>query len=285
MLISVLGLGAMGAAFAGRALDAGHSVTVWNRSPGRAAALVEAGATVAGTVSEAAAGAEVVLAVVADDAAVRSVALGPDGALAALGDGAVFSNVSTVAPATARELAAAGPADRVLDSPVMGSPAAISGGHGRFLVGGAAATVERLAPLWTTLGAGYVHCGPSGSGATVKVAQNLMLVTGVTAMAEAITLARGQGVDDELLRRVFSDSLVVSPAMALRLGSVLDPEHPGWFSPALARKDVRLAATLEAEAGAGPGLATATDALLSRVVDGDTDWSDFSAVIEGLKGA
>jgi 3-hydroxyisobutyrate dehydrogenase-like beta-hydroxyacid dehydrogenase len=282
MRVTVLGLGSMGRAFASRAMQQGHDVTAWNRTPGRAAELVAAGLTVAPAVADAVAGADVVLVVLADDTAVTEVCLGPDGALAALGDGAVLANVSTVSPATARRLADAGPAGWVLDSTVMGAPTAIAGGQGRFLIGGPADVVDRLEPLWHDLGAGYTYCGPTGSGATMKLVSNLLLITGVAALAEAIATARKHGLDDELLRTVVASSFVVSDAAKIRLDAVLDSNHPGWFTPALALKDVRLAVGLAEQAGLGVRLGPATEQLLTKVIDSGAEWADFAAVIEAL---
>lgn len=270
----------MGRAFASLALERGHEVTVWNRSPGKAADMVSRGAIEVSSVPEAVARAEATLVVVADDAAVRNVCL-TDGALAALADGAVLINVSTVSPELARELAAAGPADSVLDAPVMGSPSAIASAGGRFMIGGAADVVHRLAPLWGDLGAGYTHCGPSGSGAVLKLVSNLQLVIGVAALAEAIATAREHGIEDGLLREIFADSPVTSPATRVRLDMLLDAEHPGWFPPELARKDVRLAMKLAEEKGVSVRLGPAAENLLTAVIS-DRAWPDFSAVIEAL---
>ena len=108
--IAIVGTGNMGEAFASRALDKGHHVTVWNRTPDRCDPLVAAGARQAASPGEAAAGADAVLVVLADDAAVLAVCLGVEGVLASLDPSAVFANVSTVAPSTIRRLADAGPA-------------------------------------------------------------------------------------------------------------------------------------------------------------------------------
>lgn len=272
----------MGRAFANRAIGSGHQVTVWNRTPGRAADVVSAGAVEASSLQAAAEGAEVVLVVVADDEAARQVCEGPDGVLAFLGPEAVLANVSTVSPATARHLASVGPDGRVLDTPVMGSPDLIAAGFGRFFIGGPAEAVGRTASLWEGIGSGYVHCGPTGAGATVKLISNLWLITGVTALAEGLAIARHHGIGDHLLRSVVRDSMVVSPASQARLDNVLDPKHPGWFTPALARKDVRLAVALAEEAGVGAQIGPATEALLTRVIDGGQEWQDFAAVIEAL---
>jgi 3-hydroxyisobutyrate dehydrogenase-like beta-hydroxyacid dehydrogenase len=282
MRITILGMGNMGRAFAARAVDTGHRTTVWNRTPGRAAALVTRGAVEADSPATAVAGADAVLVVLADDAAVLEVCLGDDGALASLGPEAVFANISTVSPETARRLAAGGPEGRVLDAPVMGSPEMIAGGAGRFLIGGPSPAVAAVEPLWRDLGSGYTHCGPAGTGATMKILANSLLITGVAALAEAIATARGQGISDELVRTLLADSPVISPATNLRFESLLDATHPGWFSPALARKDLRLAIDLAEETGVGVRLGPAAAALLTTVIDAGNEWPDFAAVIEAL---
>ena len=282
MRIAVLGMGNMGKAFATRALERAHLVTVWNRSAGRATDLVAKGAVEAESPEAAVIGSDVVVVVLADDAAVLEVCLGDDGALASLGPTAVLANISTVSPDTVRRLAEAGPEGRVLDSPVMGSPSLIAAGMGSFLIGGSSSAVEMLDSLWSDLGAGYTYCGPVGTGATMKLVSNLLLITGVTALAEGIVTARKNGISDELLKGVLADSFVVSAASKVRLESLFDNSHPGWFSPSLARKDVRLAVDLAEQAGVELRVGPATDALLTSVIDAGVQWPDFAAVIEAL---
>jgi 3-hydroxyisobutyrate dehydrogenase-like beta-hydroxyacid dehydrogenase len=282
MRITILGMGNMGRAFAARAIETGHQTTVWNRTPGRVDALVASGAVEVNTATAAVAGAEAVLVVLADDAAVLDVCLGDDGVLASLGPNAVFVNVSTVSPRTSRRLAELGPEGRVLDAPVMGSPQMIVGGLGRFLIGGPAQAIAAVDPMWNDLGSGYTHCGPVGTGATMKILSNSLLITGVVSLAEAIATAREHGIPDEFLRTLLADSPVVSLASSLRLDSVLDATHPGWFSPTLARKDLRLAIDLADETRVGVRIGPAAESLLSRVIDAGGDWPDFAAVIEVL---
>ena len=271
----------MGRAFATRALERGHHVTVWNRSPGRAEAVVARGAVEA-TLERAVGDADVVLLVLSDDNAVLEVCEGDGGVLASLGSSTVLANVSTVSPDTVRHLAAVGPADRVLDAPVMGAPENVAAGQCRFLLGGPLPTITSCDPLWTDLGTGYTHCGPVGMAAIMKLISNLLLITGVASLAEAIATARSQGISDELLQNVFGGSPVISPTSAIRLGSVIDSGHPGWFSPILARKDVRLAVGLAQQAGLPVRIGPAADALLTTVVESGEEWPDFSAVIEAL---
>src|SRR6516162_3277309 len=279
MRITILGMGNMGRAFAARAIETGHQTTVWNRTPGRVAALVASGAAEVDTATTAVAGADAVLVVLADDAAVLDVCLGAAGVLASLEADAVFANVSTVSPETSRRLAQLGPDGRVLDAPVMGSPQMIAGGLGRFLIGGPTEAIAAIKPLWNDLGSGYTHCGATGTGATMKILANSLLITGVASLAEAIATAREQAIPDELLRTLFADSPVLSLASKLRLDSLLDATHPGWFSPALARKDLRLAMDLAEETGVGVRVGPAAEALLTTVIDSGGDWPDFAAVI------
>ena len=273
----------MGEAFASRALEKGHHVVVWNRTPDRCGPVVAAGAHQAASPGEAAAEADAVLVVLADDAAVLDVCLGTTGVLASLEPSAVFANISTVAPSTVRRLADAGPADRVLDSPVMGSPEMIAAGFGSFLIGGSLSAIAAVEPLWTDLGSGYTHCGPSGSGATMKIVQNMLLITGVAALAEGIATARENGLPEELIRNVMADSGVVSAASKVRLASLLDDAHPGWFSPVLARKDIRLAIDLASQVGIPARCGPAAESLLTTVIDEGKAWPDFAAVIEAFE--
>ncbi len=275
-------MGNMGHAFAARALEMGHQVTVWNRTANRAADLVSGGAVEIHSPKEAVADSDVVLMVLADDDAVLSVCLGEDGILSSLPLGAIMAIVSTVSPDTVRRVAEVAPKGAVLDAPVMGSPSMIAAGMGSFLIGGPSPSVTSLDALWTDLGAGYKYCGPVGSGATMKLVSNLLLITGVAALAEAIATARHHGISDDLLNSLFAESFVVSPASKIRLESLFDEAHPGWFTPTLARKDVRLAVGLAEQAEIGVRIGPATDTLLSAVIETGRPWPDFSAVIEAL---
>lgn len=282
MRVAVIGMGSMGRAFAARALEMGHRVAVWNRTANRAADLISGGAVETHSPKEAVADSDVVLIVLADDEAVLSVCLGEQGVLNSLPTGSTLAIVSTVAPDTVRRLAEVAPDGAVLDAPVMGSPSAVAAGMGNFLIGGPSPIVTGLDALWSDLGAGYRYCGPVGSAATMKVVSNLLLITGVAALAEAIATARHHGIPDDLLRSLFAESFVVSPASKVRLESLFDEAHPGWFAPVLARKDVRLAVGLAEQAEIGVRIGPATDTLMSAIIDTGRAWPDFSAVIEAL---
>ena len=182
MKLAILGLGGIGRALAARAVDRGHQVTGWNRTPRTF------DVPTVPTPGEAVAGVDLALIVVADDRAVSE--LCTTELLAALPPQALLLVVSTVAPSTVRDIDLPG---RVLDTPVLGAPELIAAGSGQFLVGGDEAAAQRAGELLDDLGAGHTYCGPLGAGAVMKIVSNLQLVIGVAAMSEAIAIAAGTG--------------------------------------------------------------------------------------------
>jgi 3-hydroxyisobutyrate dehydrogenase len=215
--ITFLGLGAMGQRMAARLLDAGHTVTVWNRSPQAAVALRERGATVASTPREATEGAEAVVSMVFDDAASRSVWLDPaTGALHGMARSAIAIESSTLSPGWMGELHAA-LAERgiaLIDAPVAGSRPQAEAGQLIFMAGGSDAAIERIRPLLLAMGGAVQHVGPASSGAWLKLAVNALFGTQVAAMAELLTLLRGAGLDTERTLAALKAMPVTSPAAA-----------------------------------------------------------------------
>src|SRR5581483_747935 len=169
--VAFLGLGLMGGGMAGRLLAEKFPVAVYNRSRQKAERLASLGAKVSATPREAAAGADVVIAMLSADEASRHVWLGADGALAGAARGAILIESSTISPGWACELAVAAAAQgcELLDAPVAGSKPQAAAGQLLFLVGGADATLERARPVLVALSRDIVHLGPVGSGALVKL--------------------------------------------------------------------------------------------------------------------
>ncbi|SCL46136.1 3-hydroxyisobutyrate dehydrogenase [Micromonospora citrea] len=232
--IAVLGVGRMGASIALRLLDAGHQVTVWNRTAARAAPLGEAGATVARTPADAARAAEVAITMLTDAAAVDAVLFGPAGAARALPPGACLVEMSTIGPAAVRDLAARLPATvHLVDAPVGGSVAAARSGRLRVLAGGADAAVARVTPVLEALGS-VRHCGATGSGAALKLVLNTALLVAVGGLADTLAVARAVGVD----RTTALDALADGPLGGV-LGRATAPDAD--FPVALAGKDLDLA--------------------------------------------
>ncbi len=199
MRVALLGLGVMGAGMAGNLLKHGHTLTVYNRTTTKAAPLAAQGAHVASIPREAAESAEVIIAMVGDDRASRAIWLGDDGALAGARSGTVLVECSTLSLGWVRELGIAA-AERdlaLLDSPVTGSKDAAEAGELRLFVGGEAAALERARPALEAISREAIYLGPTGSGALMKLVNNMLGATQVAVLAEGLLLAERGGLDME----------------------------------------------------------------------------------------
>jgi 3-hydroxyisobutyrate dehydrogenase-like beta-hydroxyacid dehydrogenase len=241
--LGFVGLGAMGSRMAGRLLAAGYPVTGYNRTPQKAADLVKAGMTVAPSPRAVAEVSDAVFSMVTDDAALRAVALGPDGVVAGLRPGATFVEMSTVSPALVRELAAAVAARgaALLDAPVSGSTVTVEQGQASIVVGGDAAVLERVRPYLIAIGPTVTHVGALGLAKTMKIAINLGLAVQMLAFSEAVLLAEKSGIARERAVEAVLKSVVASPMVKYRGPLVLGmPEEP-MFDVPMMQKDLQLA--------------------------------------------
>ncbi|MFE7802698.1 NAD(P)-dependent oxidoreductase [Nocardia sp. NPDC057440] len=268
MDVAVLGMGQMGRALAGRLLDRGHRVRVWNRTRGRAGQLVSAGAEEAQSIAAAVDGVDVVVTMLADDAAVRAVALGELRPL--LGSATVYVDCSTVSPALSGALSE-GFADRFVAMPVLGAPAAVSAGQAVLLVGGAADQIDRLGPIIDSLSDKVRRYDTAPLALTAKLTSNMLLLSGVVALAEAFAVGRSGGLRDDQLRDLLTTS--VAPGLRNRFDSVLTGSPEGWWTVVLGAKDAGLA--IETARSAGVELPSAEvvrhlyEAAASRQADAD----------------
>ncbi|HET7873930.1 MAG TPA: NAD(P)-dependent oxidoreductase, partial [Methylomirabilota bacterium] len=176
--LGFVGLGAMGSRLATRLMAAGHTVVGYNRTAEKARALVAAGLRLERTPRAVAEATDTVFSMITDDAALRAVAVGPEGVVAGLRSGAVWVEMSTVGPAVVRELgdAVAARGAAILDVPVSGSTITVEQGTASFQVGGDPKALDRVRPYLAAMGSGGVtHVGPLGLAKTMKVATNLGL--------------------------------------------------------------------------------------------------------------
>lgn len=226
--IGFIGLGDMGQVIVPRLLDAGHQVTGWNRSPGKAGDLVAAGMALATTPAEASSGADVVLSIVTDAAAVRAVALGPEGVLSGLGSDGIYVDMSTISPVVSREVSSAfADAGRVmLDAPVSGSPVTVRNGVASVMVGGDRDAYERARPVLLDIGPKVAYIGGSGLAVQTKLSVNLLLMAEVIAFGEAVALAEKGGVDREAVVDAILNSVAASPVLGYRGPFVLEGNMP-----------------------------------------------------------
>jgi 3-hydroxyisobutyrate dehydrogenase-like beta-hydroxyacid dehydrogenase len=282
--IAWIGLGGMGSRMAYRLLEAGHPLTVWNRSPERMEPLIAKGAHRAGSPAEAARTAEVIITMVADPAALRAVSEGPEGLGAGASPGLTLVEMSTVGPAAIQRLAStlSGRAE-VVDAPVLGSLGEAEAGRLAIFVGGNREQFSKLEPLLTVLGS-PLHAGPLGSGAAAKLVANSTLAGTMGTLGEAIALADGLGLSRDIAFRV----LEVSPLGAQvqrRRAAIESGEYPRRFALSLMVKDASLVAEAAREAGVDMRiLAAAASWFADAEAAGDGD-RDYAAVLATITEA
>jgi 2-hydroxy-3-oxopropionate reductase len=229
--IAFLGAGLMGAPMARRLLAAGHNVSVWNRSPEKAKALETFGAKAFDAAEEAAAGADIIIAMLFDGAAVED-ALFAQGAAARARPGAAFIDMSSISPATARDhekrLLALG--FDYLDAPVSGGTAGAEAGTLAIMAGGKAETFQRAADIFKPLGSA-THVGPAGSGQLAKLCNQAIVAITIGAVAEALFLAEKGGADPAAVREALKGGFADSRILELHGKRMLDGNYaPGGRS-------------------------------------------------------
>jgi 3-hydroxyisobutyrate dehydrogenase-like beta-hydroxyacid dehydrogenase len=277
-VVAVVGLGAMGSRIARRLLEAGHELVVWNRTPEKAAPLVEAGAIAAATPAEAAARAEVVLTMVADPAALRDVTEGADGVAVGVGEGGTVIEMSTVGPDAVHRLASVlGEGAGLLDAPVLGSRSEAEEGTLKVFVGGPDELVARWTPLLSVLGS-PLHVGPLGSGAAAKLVANTTLVGTIGVLGEALALAEGLGLPRAKAFEVLAATPLAGQAERRR-ESVESGDYPPRFALYLARKDAELVVAAASEAGVDLRLTEAARSWLAEAEEAGLGDRDYSAVL------
>lgn len=283
--VAILGLGIMGAGMAHQLLKAGYDVTVWNRTPARAAPLVEAGAHQADSPADAATGASVVIAMVADNDASRAAWVGPQGALAAMQPGAVAIDCSTLDPdwieALSAEMKEAG--IHFVEAPVTGSKVQAESGTLRFFIGSDEKSLALARPVLDVLGSGVIHLGPAGSGAVMKLANNYMAGVQVASFAEALALVEAKGLDPRQVADVLRSGAPGSPMVGLMAERMLERKYdPNFFIPLMA-KDLDYAHALLDSVGISSALATAARARFLGADAAGLGDKDISAVVETLR--
>jgi len=277
--IGMVGLGAMGAGIVPRLLAAGHTVTGWNRTKEKGASLVQTGMRWADSPREVAHQSEAVFSIVTDAAAVRDVALGPDGIIAGLPKDGVFLDMSTIAPhdsrAIANEFRLAG--RTMLDAPISGSPITLAAGKASIMVGGDPDAFARVRPVLLDIGAKATHIGESGLAVQMKLAINLVLMVEVIAFGEGIALAEKGGVGREVAVEAMLNSVAASPVLGYRGPFILEgnmPETP-LADVNLQQKDMLLVLELGRKLGSPVPLAAAANEMMNACRGLGLDHRDF----------
>ena len=286
--VALLGLGTMGAGMAQNLLKAGFQLAVYNRTRARAEPFEGQGARIADTPRDAAQGAEVIVSMVGDDEASRAIWLGADGALAGATAGAVLIECSTLSLAWVRELAALAVARDLafLDAPVAGSKDAAAAGELRLMVGGDSTALERAKPVLEAVSQRIFHFGPTGSGALMKLVNNLMGAVQVAALAEGLMLAERGGLNMEQVVPFIINGAPGSPIVKGKAARMTARDYGDTqFALKWMHKDTTYALRAADELSAPmPTLAAAREVYrLARNLG--LDEADFAAVVETLRGA
>jgi 2-hydroxy-3-oxopropionate reductase len=287
--IGFIGLGIMGKPMADKLLAAGFPLTVHNRGRGPVEELAAHGATSAGSPREVASASDVVITMLPDSPDVEAVVLGPDGIIEGIREGALYLDMSTIAPATSRKVAAVLSERGVdaVDAPVSGGEPAAQSGDLSIMAGGSEEAIKRARPIFDVLGKSTTHIGSAGAGQVTKAANQVVVALTIQAVAEALVMARKAGVDPTRVRDALLGGFAQSRILDLHGQRMLDGNYAPGFKLRLHRKDLAIALQLGREEHA-PLLATAQaaelmDALLAQG-DGDLDHSALATLYEQLAG-
>ncbi|MDR5866289.1 NAD(P)-dependent oxidoreductase [Halomonas koreensis] len=285
--LGFIGIGLMGDPMTRRLLDAGFDVTVWNRSPDKAAGVTDAGARLAGTLAELVDGVDIILLCLANTAVVESVVFGDDGVAARARAGQRLVDFSSSDPEATRAFAARLEAEcgvPWVDAPVSGGVAGAEAGSLAIMCGGEAADVEALAPIFAPLAARVTRMGPVGSGQVTKVCNQMIVGCQAAVLAETVALAEASGVDatrlTEALGGGFADSKpfrILAPRMAAS-----DFAAPPWHLRTLL-KDLDMAVAQSGRAtSATPMSALAAQLMRGHAARGHAD-RDPATLIEAYR--
>ena len=292
-MIGFIGLGNMGLPMARNLMRAGHRLRGFDVVPASVEAAVAAGAATAGSVAEAAAGAELVITMLPEGRHVREVWLGPAGILAHAAPETLLIDCSTIDVETARAVnrAAGERGLEVLDAPVSGGVAGAENATLTFMVGGSEAGVARARPVLAQMGKAVVHAGASGNGQAAKICNNMMLGISMIGVCEAFVLAERLGLAADKLFEVSSQSsgqcwslTNYCPVPGLVPSSPANRDYRPGFTAAMMAKDLRLAQAAAQAVDAPTPLGAEARQLYALFTNGGHGGLDFSAIIKMLAG-
>lgn len=279
--LGFIGVGNMGSRIARRLLEHGYRLMAYNRDREAAEALVKYGATIADSIAILASEADVIMSSLPNDEAVKSVYTNPQGVLAYARRGAAVIEMSTVLPATSRELfdLSRDAGVKFLDSPVSGSTPLAEKGTLTLFCGGDEELFQAAQPIFSSIASQYFYLGGSGSGSAMKLVANTLLGVGMQAIAESVALGQKEGLDRHRLLEVLSHTTVIAPAHLGKLSRADHEDYSPQFAIPLMNKDFRL--ILETAAAVKvpmPATAAAFQMNLAELTENDEE--DFSAVIK-----
>jgi 3-hydroxyisobutyrate dehydrogenase-like beta-hydroxyacid dehydrogenase len=282
--LGFVGLGVMGSRMAKRLLDAGHSITGYNRTKAKSQWLLDAGMKWADSPRAAAESSEAVFSMIANNAALRAVTEGKEGILAGLSEGKIYVEMSTVSPAAIRELAKQVEANgaEMLDAPVSGSSITLEEGKLSFMVGGKREVFEKVRPYLQAIGPKATYVGGHGLAAAMKVATNLSLAVQMLAFSEGLLLAEKSGIARATAADVLFNSVMASPMVKYRGPFVLNMPDEALFDVNMMQKDLLLALEMGRQLDVPLPTTAVTNEFLTAARGMGLSDKDFAVVFEVL---
>jgi 3-hydroxyisobutyrate dehydrogenase-like beta-hydroxyacid dehydrogenase len=278
------GLGVMGSRMVKRLLDAGHEVTGYNRTKSKAQWLFDAGMKWADTPREVVEASDISISMVTNTDALKAIAEGPDGLLAALHAGKIHIDMSTVSPAYSKQLAkqveAKGAA--MLDAPVSGSVITLEEGKLSIMVGGDPVIFEKAKPILLDIGPKVTHVGKNSLAVTMKIATNLSLAVQMLAFSEGVLIAEKSGIGREVAVEVLLNSVIASPMVKYRGPFVLNMPDEAWFNVNMMQKDMNLALELGRQLDIPLPTTAITNEFLTAARGMGLEEQDFAALFDVL---
>ncbi|GFG50398.1 2-hydroxy-3-oxopropionate reductase [Mycolicibacterium agri] len=283
--IAFIGLGIMGSPMAIHLAKAGHEVVGFNRTPEKTRPLVEAGGRAAESIADAVADAEVVCVMVPDSPDVTDVLAGEGGVFDSAKSGTLIIDFSSIRPDVTTQLAeqAAARGMRLLDAPVSGGEAGAKNAALSIMVGGEAEDFAAAKPFFDIVGKTVVHVGPSGSGQTVKAANQLIVAANIEALAEAVVFLEAYGVDTTAALEVLGGGLAGSKVLDQKKQNMLDRSFDPGFRIELHHKDLGIVTAAAREAGVVAPLGGLVAQLMASALANGDGGLDHSALLRGVE--
>lgn len=282
--LGFVGLGTMGSRMAKRLLDAGHSVTGYNRTKSKARWLIDAGMRWAESPRAVAEASEVVFSMVTDTRALEAITSGEGGIIAGLRPGTLYVDMSTVSPeasrALAKQVAARGAA--MLDAPVSGSVVTLEQGNLSIMAAGEPEAFERVKPYLLDIGPKVNYVGANGLAVTMKIATNLSLATQMLAYSEGVLIAEKSGIKRDVAVEVLLNSVMASPMVKYRGPFVLKMPDEAWFDVNMMQKDMQLALELGKQLDVPLPTTGLTNEFLTAARGMGYEEQDFAALFDVL---
>ena len=284
--LGFIGLGVMGSRMVKRLLDAGHSVTGYNRTRAKAQWLLDAGMKWADTPRAVVEASDISISMVTNTHALQSIAEGADGLLAGLSKGKIHVDMSTVSPSYSRELAkqVAAKGAAMLDAPVSGSVTTLEEGKLSLMVGGDQAVFEKVKPILLNIGPKATYVGENGLAVTMKIATNLSLAVQMLAFSEGVLLAEKSGIKRDVAVEVLTNSVIASPMVKYRGPFVLGMPDEAWFNVNMMQKDMNLALELGHQLDVPLPTTSITNEFLTAACGMRMQEQDFAILFDVLAG-